>query len=82
MTNTSFRTALLLGTAVATASLGSPALAQISTQPTAADEAQSVEGTEEAGSIVVTGSRIRRPDLAGTSPVAVVDQEEFTLSGG
>lgn len=70
-----------MGTAAAAAAFASPALAQISTQPTAADEAQSADGAEEGGSIVVTGSRIRRPDLTGTSPVAVVDAEEFELSG-
>ncbi|HWH17928.1 MAG TPA: TonB-dependent receptor [Allosphingosinicella sp.] len=41
-------------------------------------DAQANEGTE---SIVVTGSRIRRPDLTSTSPVAVVQDEEFQLSG-
>lgn len=36
------------------------------------------EGTE---SIVVTGSRIQRRDLTSTSPLAVVQDEEFKLSG-
>lgn len=41
-------------------------------------ESQSQQPIEE---VVVTGSRILRPDLDAVSPVTVVDQEEFTLSG-
>lgn len=77
MAMTSFKAALLVGTGVAAAALSTPAFAQITTQPTGeADQT----ATEE-GAIVVTGSRIQRPDLTGTSPVAVVDAEEFELSG-
>ncbi|HEY0147828.1 MAG TPA: TonB-dependent receptor [Allosphingosinicella sp.] len=36
---------------------------------------------EESGEIVVTGSRIARRDLTSSSPLAVVQDEEFTLSG-
>jgi len=36
---------------------------------------------EPAGEIVVTGSRIPRRDLTSSSPVAVVSNEEFALSG-
>jgi outer membrane receptor protein involved in Fe transport len=35
----------------------------------------------EDGAIVVTGSRIQRRDLTSTSPLAVVQDEEFQLSG-
>lgn len=73
MIRTSFKAALL----VATAAVAAPSFAQISTQPSGEEDAT----TAETGSIVVTGSRIQRPDLTGTSPVAVVDQEEFQLSG-
>ena len=73
MIRTSFKAALL----VATAAVAAPSFAQISTQPSGEEDAT----TAETGSIVVTGSRIQRPDLSGTSPVAVVDQEEFELSG-
>lgn len=76
MINSSFKAALLVGTGVATAALGTPAFAQISTQPTG-----EADQTSDEGAIVVTGSRIQRPDLTGTSPVAVVDAEEFELSG-
>ena len=56
--------------------LATPAFAQdegatISTEPTA----------EDGDAIVVTGSRIQRRDLTSSSPVAVVNAEEFTLSG-
>jgi iron complex outermembrane recepter protein len=36
---------------------------------------------DEGEEIVITGSRIQRPDLTSTSPLAVVQDEEFTLSG-
>ncbi|HEX8444476.1 MAG TPA: TonB-dependent receptor [Allosphingosinicella sp.] len=39
------------------------------------------DNAEEQGAIVVTGSRIQRRDLTSTSPLAVVQDEEFTLSG-
>lgn len=56
--------------------LAMPAMAQDDEAPVeaAADE-------EPGESIVVTGSRIQRNDLASTSPVAVVKAEEFTLTG-
>lgn len=42
------------------------------------EDAVADEGSE---TIVVTGSRIRRPDLESTSPLTVVQDEEFQLSG-
>ena len=36
---------------------------------------------ESGETIVVTGSRIARPDLGSSSPLVVVGQEEFSLSG-
>lgn len=79
MARTSFKAALF----AATATLAAPAYAQISTQPTPEDEVESQQQVGEGATdaIVVTGSRIQRPDLTGTSPVAVVDAEEFELSG-
>lgn len=50
-------------------------------QDTPADEATATSSDEADAPIVVTGSRIARRDLTSTSPVAVVAQEEFTLSG-
>lgn len=58
------------------AMLSTPAVAQNSDAPV-----QSSADEETGESIVVTGSRIQRTDLASTSPVAVVKAEEFTLSG-
>lgn len=40
-----------------------------------------VEEAEEGGEIIVTGSRVPRRDLTSTSPLAVVQDEEFALSG-
>ena len=68
---------LLLRTALCSASFvvcmaGSVASAQESVEPEneAADEA-----------IVVTGSRIARPDLTANSPISVVTADDMTLSG-
>ena len=48
------------------------------TPVTSAPDADEGQGTE---AIVVTGSRIVRRDLTSTSPLAVVQDEEFKLSG-
>ena len=58
-----------------------PAAAQVSVPVEASPEAQSnqaeaAEGREE---IVVTGSRIARPDLETSSPVAVIGQQELNF---
>ncbi|WP_160174150.1 TonB-dependent receptor plug domain-containing protein [Sphingopyxis sp. MWB1] len=42
--------------------------------------AQDVAPAEEAGAIVVTGSRIPRPDVESNSPVNVVGEEEIKLA--
>jgi outer membrane receptor protein involved in Fe transport len=73
---------------IGAASLATPAWAQdttpeapVSSAPdptTAESEAASEDGDQE---IVVTGSRISRRDLTSTSPLAVVQDEEFKLSG-
>ncbi|GAA6136711.1 TonB-dependent receptor [Arenicella sp. 4NH20-0111] len=39
------------------------------------------DAVQELDEVIVTGSRIKRPDLSAVSPVAVVDAEEFTISG-
>lgn len=61
-------TPIVLGVAL----IAAPAYAQ----DLPADEA------DEAGAIVVTGSRIARPDLEQASPVTVVSSEEFSLQAG
>ncbi|HVJ66613.1 MAG TPA: TonB-dependent receptor [Caulifigura sp.] len=54
------------------------------TQPTADQQAAVVKEEDQADSddaIVVTGSRIVRPDLEAPSPVTTVDSEQFDLTG-
>ncbi len=69
------RTTLLAGAAVI-ACLSTPAIAQTESAPeTSADDGDS------GGSIVVTGSRIRRQDLAGVAPATVVSAEQIENTG-
>jgi outer membrane receptor protein involved in Fe transport len=81
-----------LGTAplaIGIASLATPAMAQdeaeapIQATPDEDDEDTALQegGAPEGNAIVVTGSRIQRRDLTSTSPLAVVSDEEFALSG-
>ena len=65
--------ALLLGTAMMAVCFA-PAQAQTA----AADEAAQ---SETAGEVVVTGSRIRRQDLAGVGPATVVSAEQIENTG-
>jgi outer membrane receptor protein involved in Fe transport len=44
-------------------------------------ELQEGQANDDRDAIVVTGSRIQRRDLTSTSPLSVVQDEEFTLSG-
>jgi iron complex outermembrane recepter protein len=76
---------LLMGAAA----LSTPAMAQTLPVPPEADPTAITEPGVTAvptppppgGDIIVTGSRIARPDLTSTSPLAVVNDEEFRLSG-
>jgi len=61
---------------ISTAAFVAPAFAQVSSETN-----ESATAAEQGDAIVVTGSRIARRDLTSTSPVAVVAQEEFALSG-
>jgi len=80
----------LLTTAL-TALAVTPAWAQPGTQPTPdtattpAEEAQEddgdVDSAQEGETILVTGSRIPRPDLTSSSPVAVATAAEISASG-
>ncbi len=71
------RRALLLGsTATALAGL---VLSSVTTAAYAQDQAAGEE--EELEQIIVTGSRIKRPDLTAPSPISVVGAEEFELTG-
>ncbi len=76
------KASLLAGTIMASAVIASPAYAQQDDESepavtTTADAQPAAEGE----TIVVTGSRIQRSDLTSTSPLAVVQDEEFKLSG-
>ncbi|MBX3560485.1 MAG: TonB-dependent receptor [Sphingomonas sp.] len=63
---------LLMGAAA----IATPAFAQDDQPPVSSET-----GAESGEAIVITGSRIARRDLTSTSPLAVVSDEEFTLSG-
>lgn len=68
---------LLLGAA----GFAMPAFAQ-TTEPQGPSVSSEVDPlATDTGSIVVTGSRIQRRDLTSTSPLTVVSEEEFQLSG-
>jgi outer membrane receptor protein involved in Fe transport len=58
--------------------IAGPAFAQ-AVPPAASPDAAGQEPVQE---IVVTGSRIARPDLTGTSPIAVVGQQDIALKAG
>lgn len=80
-------TTLLIGAA----SVASPAWAQAqdsSPESAVSSEADPNAGEQDPGSsgvdsgdVIVTGSRIPRRDLTSSSPLAVVQDEEFSLSG-
>lgn len=70
---TRVRTALLCS-AVLLASAASPGHAQDSTADASA-------AADDTGEIVVTGSRIRSPNLESVSPVTTVSSEEFAVRG-
>lgn len=90
-----FRQRLLTSTLfIGAASLAAPAwaqptdddvqenAAQTTADPTGGELMQNqTDPGEEEGEIVVTGSRIQRRDLTATSPLTVVQDEEFQLSG-
>lgn len=61
---------LLAGTVMASAMIATPVYAQ-----------DNDEGASEDNRIVVTGSRIQQRNVETAAPVAVVDAEEFALSG-
>jgi iron complex outermembrane recepter protein len=83
MNNGTFRRALLNGGAAlqAIAIVGAGAVASIAAVAPA--YAQDAQPAEEAGSgdIVVTGSRIARPDLEASTPVQVVTSEAISSQG-
>lgn len=76
---------LLATTLLGSFAYASPAFAQAA-PPSATPEVveQAAEAAEPASDteIVVTGSRISRPDLESASPIAVVGKEEFDIQAG
>lgn len=72
------KAALLTGTIMAGAMIASPAMAQVDDTDEPAVQA---EPQDSAAPIVVTGSRIARRNVETAAPVAVVQDEEFELSG-
>ena len=69
------KASLLASTVIFGSLVASPAYAQVTPQdPT-------LEPGAAADTIIVTGSRIQRRDIDTAAPVAVVDSEEFELSG-
>lgn len=93
--NSTLRSRLLASTLlIGAATLATPAWAQsqdTSAEPPVTSEADPDAGSQDPGAegqegeaegeIIVTGSRIPRRDLTSTSPLAVVQDEEFQLSG-
>jgi len=85
------RKLLLSATALAAGILSAPAFAQDAgttpqvqdqaTDSAAQDQAEQAEQAGNSEAIVVTGSRIRRPDLESASPVAVIDAQQIQSQG-
>lgn len=84
------RVALFAGVGLAALSFAAPAFAQ-GTQPTpecvdadadgTCDPAASADGSDAGSAIVVTGSRISRPNLEAAVPIATLSGEEFFQQG-
>ncbi len=74
---------LLTATILSAGTLSVPAIAQDSgtAAPAPAQAPQADASAEPDEAIVVTGSRIRRPDLESASPVAVVDSQQIQSQG-
>ena len=78
------RARLLVGAGLAALTVGTPALAQDADNDLAAPEivdpedalAEDATGPNE-GAIVVTGSRIRRPELVGTEPTSSISDQYY-----
>ena len=75
---TLFRAQLLATTLLASA-FGSPVMAQTAPDATNAGAAASAASASD-DTIVVTGSRISRPDLQSSSPVATLSSAEFKVA--
>ncbi|RJX68060.1 TonB-dependent receptor [Tsuneonella suprasediminis] len=69
--------------AVSLAMLATPAMAQDATddQSVGVSPAAGADATETAGAIIVTGTRIKQPNLESASPVTVIGAAEVTQTG-
>jgi iron complex outermembrane recepter protein len=70
MRNTTLRSRLMLGVTFCAAALAAPAFAQ--TQPGQGEDAET---------IIITGSRIARPDIEASTPVTVLSSEALAVTG-
>ncbi len=79
------KTLLLTATILAAGLVSAPAFAQDTAAPAATQTDEQARPAEEtaapADDIVVTGSRIRRPDLESASPIAIVGSEQIQSQG-
>jgi len=79
--------ALLAGVALSAVVFATPALAQTAEPNTdaqneqAEEEQEQAEGERREEAIVVTGSRIRRDDFSGSSPVTIITSDTFAAEG-
>ncbi len=86
MSNRFNKAALLSGGAIIAVALATPAFAQVTDEDDATDQETAIqtgEGAEQDSitRVTITGSRIVRNDLDSAAPIAVVQDEEFKLSG-
>ncbi len=83
MSNRFNKSALLAGTVMAGIAFAAPAHAQNQPQPDMPNEpgTQALPDNDTGEFIVITGSRIQRRNVETAAPVAVVNSEEFQLSG-
>lgn len=58
-----------------------PALAQITKSEAPRNEGATLAAEDEGGTVVVTGSRIRRPELEGSAPVSVIQGKDLDTRG-
>ena len=82
MSNRFSKASLLTGTIMAGAMIATPAFAQDDQDEPATTAAPTASAADDDGFITVTGSRIqRRVNVETAAPIAVVQDEEFELSG-
>jgi iron complex outermembrane recepter protein len=80
MSTITIKRALLASTVIAGMSAASPALAQGTGAAQPVEAQPDIIETPATGAIVVTGSRIARPNIEQSSPVSVIDAQEISLS--